>query len=345
MRILQEEVALSVVVCHHKGRELLKRCLDSVYNSKGVTFEVILVTSDSSLHHDTWLKEYPALRVIFAEGGPAYKRNFGVQFAKGKYYAFLDDDVELSLNCLYHMWMFMEMTPKCGMQFTKILNMERRNEFDDCGSWLTRTGFLYARSGNHQKDRGQYDQPERCASSKSATCLARPEAFRESGGFDSAYYILGEETDLSYRMWLRGWETWYNPRAVSWHAFGTSLKPRPDYYTIERVHFHGCKNYINFLCTNLSLKQLIPTLPIHLAIWVASSVGFLCIGEWRRSWQIWRGIGWNLANWQKTSAKRRLVQSTRVVTDKELLPLVMRNVPLSYYLNRFWRYLGTQLHG
>lgn len=283
------------------------------------------------------------------QGGPAHKRNLAVQYfgKESKYLIFLDDDVELASSTLWTLVEEMENKPQCGMGFCKILNMERRDVFDDCGSWITSTGFLWARAQNNQTDTGQFDQSCKVLASKSATCIVRRDVFVQVGGFDVSYYILGEETDVGWRCWLAGYECWYFSSAVSWHAFGTSLKPKSKYYTLDRIHFHGAKNYLNLLLTNLGVSRLCRILPIHLSAWCAAAVGFAVRGQWKRSLLILKGIGWNFmpSNWKRTMEKRRKVQRTRTVTDRELWPLIGYSPPPSYYLSRLARYIMQGLHG
>ena len=191
---------VSVVICHHVGRTLVTRCLESVYLSEGVTYEVLVITSDGTFEH-------PRATVIYQQGGPAHKRNVGTVRSRAECIVYLDDDVEISPYCLYQFWLWLKEHPRCGMAFAKIYKMAegRRDEFDDVGSWLTWTGFLYSRAGTRLRDGGQFDTPCRVLSSKSATCALRRSAFLQVGGFDASYYILGEETDVSYRVWLLGY--------------------------------------------------------------------------------------------------------------------------------------------
>ena len=239
----------------------------------------------------------------------------------------------------------MEQRPNCGMGFAKILNMERRDEFDDCGSWITPTGFLFSRAQNHQKDCGQYDTSCPVLASKSATCIVRRDVFYQAGGFDKDYYILGEETDLAWRVWLSGHQCWYFPSAKSWHAFGTKFKPKQEFYTLERIHFHGCKNYISLLVTNLGLSRLLAILPAHILIWCASAVGFSLRGQFQRSLLIMRGIFWNLIHLRKVLRKRRRVQQGKKVGEVNFWRLVSFSPPLEYYWNRIFRYVSQGLHG
>lgn len=302
---------------------------------------MLVVTSDPT---------YEESRVIrlFLCDGPAAKRNFGTDLARAEIIVYLDDDVEISPYCLYEFWKWMTEHPQCGMAFAKILKMEegRRDEFDDAGSWLTVTGFLWARAGNRQRDTGQFDHPTRCLASKSATCAIRRTVFHVVGGFDAGYFILGEDSDLAWRVWLRSWECWYVPTAVSWHAFGCeSLKPKADYYTITRTMRYGARNYLRVLTTNLGLGSLLWTLPWHLLAWTVATLGFLARGDGRRALAIGQGVVDYLTTLPATLSKRRRVQTGRVVADRTLLPLISYRPPLLYYLTRMRRYLTTQLHG
>ena len=332
---------VSVVVCHHTGRNLLTRCLESVWRAQNV-LEVIVVTSDPTYLGD------PKLTLLFLEDGPAAKRNLGVQHAHAEYIVFLDDDVEVDPACFREFVNFFTRHSYAGMLFAKIYKMEegRRDEFDDCGSWITPSGFLYARAGAGTHDAGQYDTPTRCLASKSATCAIRASTFAQVGGFDPTYYILGEETDLAWRVWLSGLEVWYVPTAISWHAFGCpTLKPKQEFYTDERIFTRGCKNYLSLLWTHLSYGKRIQILPLHLSAWLLATLGFLCRGDWPKALSVMRGLrdfARSLPHLQRT---RRAIQSSRVRSDADLWPLVSYSPPLSYYATRLWRYWTTQLHG
>jgi len=329
---------VSVIICHHTQR-LVDRCLRSVADSQGVDAEVLVITSDRTYLNDE-------VKVYFLEDGPAGKRNYGVSKCHADTIIFLDDDVEVSPFCLYELWKFISETPRCGMAFARIRNMERRYELDDCGSWITWTGFLWARAGNRQVDSGQYHQPCRILASKSATCVTRRDAFATVRGFDPDYYILGEDTDLPWRMWLRGWDIWYCPTALSWHAFGCeSIKPRADYYTIRRTMTYGCRNYLSLLWTNLDTLRLAIILPIHVSAWIVSAIGFLCRGDTQRALAIMRGMQEFVGRLPTLCRKRRSVQSTRIISDRLLFQSIYASPGFRYYINRMWRYWKTQLHG
>ena len=345
MKLVRPVPEIAVIICHHTGT-LIEKCLDSVMASVGVQLEVWVISSQKA-----FTIPWAAVKVAYSTEGPAQKRNLGVVLthSRAPYYVFLDDDVEVSPHCLGAFLTEMRLRPQCGVGWAKIYNMERRDEFDDCGSWLTWTGFLWARaqetSESPQEDYGQYDTPLRCLASKSATCIMRREAFQAARGFDPAYFILGEETDLSWRMQLLGWESWYLPSAVSWHAFNTSMKPLADYYTLERIHTRGCANYLSLLTTNLGLLRLTLIFPWHLLGWSVALVGYGLLGRWPASRAIWRGAWLYLTHLPAILRKRRRVQQARNVSDRALFRVAWYTPPLTYYVQRLVRYLLGGVHG
>ena len=329
---------LSIIICHHAG-SLILRCLKSLETAKG-NFECIIVTSMREFSY-----QGSGITLIYADGGPAYKRNLGASSASGKYLVFLDDDVEIREDCLINFQAFLESKPACGMAFAKILKMDRRDVFDDCGSWLTWTGFLWSRAGNDQIDRKQYDDPIPILASKSATCIISKQVFSHVGQFDEEMYILGEETDLAWRCWHAGYQVWYVPSAVSWHAFGTSLKPPAEYYKPDRIYKYGPRNYITLLYKNLGATRLLLTLPIHLFGWLCAATIMALTGRRSFSILILLGIWENIANFKRLHAKRKIVQAARKVSDWQLSKFIYSSPPPSYYLARLIRYRTTGLHG
>ena len=66
-----------------------------------------------------------------------------------------------------------------------------------------------------------------------AAVLLRASAVREVGGFDPSYFLYYEDTDLSWRLRLGGWDVRYVHRAIVHHEHGASSgigSPRFRYY-------------------------------------------------------------------------------------------------------------------
>ena len=334
------KVEISVIVCHHTG-DLLFKFLESIRKSLGVTYEIILVTSDKSLEGDHRVHD---CIMIHSTEMPARKRNIGAYVSKGKYLAIFDDDTEIDKNCLIQFKELLYNKPKCGMVYGKLHKADELTRFDEAGGFMTYTGFIWSRAGQNIIDEGQYDNIERILAGKSASCMVRKDVFQEVGGFDESFGILGEETDLSWRIWLKGYEIFWHPFATGIHKFNTVYKPVNKYYTSERVQFNGTRNYITMLLKNLGASHLW-IVPLHATIWLGVGLVMLVTGKFRQGVNILRGLGYVVSHLREILQKRRIIQSTRRVSEKELWPIISRNTPKGYYLQRVGRYLKIGLHG
>ena len=107
--------------------------------------------------------------------------------------------------------------------------------------------------------------------------MIRADAYKAIAGFDEDFGILGEETDLSWRLWLKGVKILYTPQATGYHAFNTKFKPVEKHYTSKRVQFNGCRNYCVMLIKNLETHNLWRILPIHILIWFFAGLAMIMI--------------------------------------------------------------------
>ncbi|HOW42473.1 MAG TPA: glycosyltransferase family 2 protein [Candidatus Omnitrophota bacterium] len=65
-------------------------------------------------------------------------------------------------------------------------------------------------------------------------CLVRRAALEKSGYFDEAFFMYGEDVDLSWRMWLRGFRCVYVPESICEHHFG-----KTENYRLKRLFYHA----------------------------------------------------------------------------------------------------------
>ena len=88
---------ISVIVPVYNVETYLRECLDSLLRQGNVSLQVIIVDDgtldDSGKIADEYAKKYDWFFVYHKpNGGLGNARNYGVQYAAGKYIAFLDSD-------------------------------------------------------------------------------------------------------------------------------------------------------------------------------------------------------------------------------------------------------------
>lgn len=338
--MLSKNPNISVVICNHVVGDLFYNTIASIKAQKDAYFEIIILTSSEQLA-EVGVKD---CLVIHSTKTPAEKRNAGARLAKGQYLAFFDDDVDIDDNCLAEFLEALTLNPNMGMVYGKLWNMEHRNRFDEAGGYLTATGFIWSRAGQNDIDHGQYDKPEPILAGKSASCMVKKSVFNEVGGFDDDFGILGEETDLSWRIWLAGYAVYFDHLATGYHAFNTKFKPVNKHYTTSRVQYNGSRNYITMLIKNLEAPNLCRILPLHIAIWFGVAC-VMSITKPRQGIAIFRGLLYVLTNMKLILRKRRLIQEKRRVSDRDIWPFIYRRTSWAYYRTRITRYITLGLHG
>ena len=90
----KENPLVTVVIPTYKRLKQLARAINSVYNQTYDNIEIIIINDDPNLDIEKFidLKKNATLINNKQNQGPSAARNSGIQRAKGKYIAFLDDD-------------------------------------------------------------------------------------------------------------------------------------------------------------------------------------------------------------------------------------------------------------
>jgi len=328
---------LSIIVCHHQGN-LIDDFVKSLSNLIIKQYELIVV-SDSYTPTNSLNGR---LHIIPSNDLPAKKRNLGVAYSHAPYIAFFDDDVEITNGCIEDMISLL-LNNRVGMVYGK-LHKFGTSRFDEAGGFLTWNGFIWSRAEQNIPDTGQYDVEETIFSGKSASCMIRKSVFNEVGGFDEDFGILGEESDLAWRVWLKGYKVVYCPKSLAYHKFNTPLKPFNKFYSHERVHTFGCRNYLTMLTKNLG-KEHLWILPIHFTIWFTVALAMIITMKLSQGTHILRGLSQYLSRLSGTLKKRKLIQSTRIVDEYTIWKSIYRKTHGAYYWTRFCRYIGLGIHG
>lgn len=334
---------VSVVIVNHNGRTFLNEALHSLEKTDYEPFEVVVVdngSTDGSVEAAARIAEaWPALRLVRNDfnAGPARARNQGIAIARGELVAFLDNDTTVEPSWLAHAVRVFVEDASVGAVQCKLLLKRPPGRLDCVGEWIGQNGFLVpvAVSGE-EDDCGQHDGVGEILAAKSAGMVARTDALRDVGGFDEDFFIYVEETDLCWRIWLRGHRVVLAPRSVVHHHFGTStviLGAKANML----VKYHGPKNYVATLVKNAGGRTLARMLPAHLAAWQAVALIHLAKGQFRSAWWIQKGLAWNLRHLRRLLRKRRTVQAGRCMTDADLLARVLKPRPIGYFYEKLAR--------
>lgn len=300
--LMNKQLVLSIVIPCFNAEKFIGKCLDSILQSEFQDYEVVVVDDNSKDKSPKILKNYerlPQIYVIYLDQnqGPAKARNLGVKNSSGKYIIFLDADTEIENGCLETVVDKLESNSKVGALQTKLIK-GRSQKIDAAGHFLSFSGFPY--EIGVVEDESKHNKETVIFGARSAGMAVRKDLFKEIGGFDEDYFIYGEETDLSWRVWLAGSEIRYFPQAKVYHFQKSTLNEQTRY----RIFYEGAKNNTSNILKNAPLGILFWMLPLHLLGWVFISLKLTLQRRHHSAAWIYRGLGWNLVNLDKTIKKR-----------------------------------------
>jgi len=236
------------VVVAYNGGELLAGCLDALlpqWLPGGM--EVLVVDNGSSDGSpDQVRRRFPQVRLveIGSNLGFAAGNNLGLRLALGTHLVVLNQDTRVRPGWLAALVQAAEAGPRVGAVTSKLLFASRPDHVQNAGSLLLSDGSGGDR-GSGELDRGQYDRPEEVFAFCGAAALLTRPMLADVGMFDASFFNYYEDTDLSWRMRLRGWRVLYEPAAVVEHEHMASAGEWSKFMV-----FHADRNRLFMISKN-----------------------------------------------------------------------------------------------
>jgi GT2 family glycosyltransferase len=317
--------SVSVVVPTSRAGADLERCLASLAEQERAGLDVIVVDNGSGDPDVAELPaRFPGVSVIANEENLGFVGacNQGIEASSGDLVLLLNDDTVLEPGSLAALVETLEAHPSWGAAQAKLLRLDDPTLLDTAGSFLTSTGFLVHRGSGGKETR--FTASDEIFAAKGAALLVRRNALADVGAFDPDFFAYFEETDLCWRLWLAGWEVGFAADARVLHKLGATASALPQPF----VQFHSFKNRICTLAKNLGPARLAWMLPYHVALCLVLAGWFVARRRPDLGGAIIRALGWNVKSLPGTLRKRRQTQRSRRVTDRQLMPRIIRRTPL-----------------
>lgn len=255
---------ISIVIVSWNVRELLKKCLASIFKyGKGLSLEIIVIDNASSDNTTEMIKkEFPQVALIANREnmGFASANNQGVLKTNGDFILVLNPDTEILEDGLQKMLEFMEKNYQIGIAGCKHLNpdwtiqpsVRRFPTFWALFFIFTKIAkvfpsipsvYDYLARGFNYKIAQPVDQVA------GSFLFIRRKTIDEIGLFDENFFLWFEEVDLCKRAKDAGWQVWYTPEGEIIHHGGQSftqqltLKKQKQFFKSAWYYFqkHGFK--------------------------------------------------------------------------------------------------------
>jgi hypothetical protein len=264
---------IAVIIVNWNGRRFLSDCLCSISSQTYDNYRIIFIDNGSLDDSVAFVRNgFPNIEIIGLEKntGFAVANNIGIRKAfedkDVKYIVLLNNDAKIDGNFLHELvGAYYEYSniqgKKVGSVAPKILKFHEDGKIDSAGILVYKDGSAINR-GLDENDGEKYNNSEEVFGPSGCACLYLREAledvaYKESQisnttsdddtkYFDEDFFMYHEELDLGWRMRLRGWKSFYIPKAKVWHihsATGISYSPFKSFYINRNQYYNLIKNF------------------------------------------------------------------------------------------------------
>jgi hypothetical protein len=231
---------LSVIIVSWKVKDLLKKNLEALFNSKGdIDFEVFVVDNNSRDGTVEMVSEkFPGVRLIANKDNPGFAKanNMAINQARGRYILLLNPDMQVEEDTLAKMVTWMDSRSGTGVAGCKLIDSQgetiphvrRFPRFKDQLAITLKIPHIFPGVLNRYIIRDfDYSSEGEVDSIRGAFFMIRREVIERVGGLDERYFIWFEEVDYCKQVKKAGWKVMYTPIAQCMDYVGKSFSQVP----------------------------------------------------------------------------------------------------------------------
>jgi cellulose synthase/poly-beta-1,6-N-acetylglucosamine synthase-like glycosyltransferase len=216
---------VSVVVPTYNAQGTIGPLIESLLHLDYPGYEIVIVNDGSKDNTREIVERYPVRLINQGNRGASAARGTGLRAATGDIVAYVDSDVAVTPDWLRALVEpFSDPTVGATTGRTVFLRDEK------CTSWMRSMDIERRNAGRHTFTR----------LANGPNSAFRRSLLLEVGGFDATWYHA-EDTEVSYRIWQRGYRIRYVPGAIVHHV------PEGNWRTFYRKRYRDAKAFTRML--------------------------------------------------------------------------------------------------
>lgn len=231
----EQKKALSIVIVSWNTRELLRKCLASIYAYPlDEPFEIWVVDNASTDGSGEMVKQqFPEVNLIENQNNPGFAgaNNQGIRQSCAEFVLLLNPDTEVLPGALKNLMAFMKASPKVGACGSRVLNPDKTLQISSYPIptlsrefWrLFHLDTLWA-YGVYDMQKWPTKAPRQVEVLLGACILVRAAVLDEIGLMSEDYFMYTEEVDLCYRIAKSRWQIYWVPNSEIIHYGGQSTR-------------------------------------------------------------------------------------------------------------------------
>lgn len=229
---------ISIISINYNNHKLTYNFVKSVVLYKPSNYEIEFIIVDNCSQkedYDSLLKHMPELNKLAniklvrsnVNLGFGAGNMFGTQFSKGKYLAFINNDVLFTEDCFSSLVTFLKENTKCGVVTPQQVNEKDKpttcyDYFHGIRKELFGRKLVEYTSKRVKREAKYYTKNVNVDFIQGCFMFFKAEIFSEIGGFDTNLFLYYEEMDVCYRLKKMGYSSWLCPKTTFLHLHGAS---------------------------------------------------------------------------------------------------------------------------
>lgn len=282
---------ISVIIVNYNVKHFLEQCLFSVQAAlKNIQGEIIVIDNASSDDSINYLQpKFPLIKFVANTENTGFGKacNQGFTLSSGQYILFLNPDTIVPADCFEKCISFLHSHTDAGALGVKMLDGDGKFLKESKRAFPSLSTSLFKISGlaslfPHSKIFAKYYLGHLDSTKNhevdvlaGAFMLIKRNVLELTSGFDEAFFMYGEDIDLSYRIQKAGFKNYYFSDTQITHFKGESTKKGSLNYI--KMFYGAMGIFVNKHYKNAGLFKFV----IHIGIWFAASIA--AIGNFFRN--------------------------------------------------------------
>lgn len=242
---IKDNPLVSIIIPTKNQWELLEKCLSSIEKKSGYTnYEIIIVKNNpQEAKAEKYLSRLDAKYRVLSFSSPfnfSAINNYAVQFAKGKYLLFLNDDIEFKndqwLTAMIEMFQFEEvgvvgaklLYPDGKIQHAGVILGLINGIAEHWHKFASSATSFYKKKILNSGYLSSLVSIREFSAVTGACLMTRRSIFDETGGFSEDLRIGVNDIDFCLRVIMKGYKILYTPFAEAYHHESVSRKKEAD---------------------------------------------------------------------------------------------------------------------
>ncbi len=252
----------TIIIPNYNGIEYLEACLTSLQKCKPYDFHIIVVDNGSTDGSTELVKEkFPKVQGIYLSENTGFAPavNIGLEKTTTPYALLLNNDILVEPDFVKHMEQAIERHKNCFSVSAKMLQMHKPELLDGAGDLYCALGWAFS-LGKGKTAEDHYTKPTQIFSSCGGAVIYRMDILEKIGFFDENHFAYLEDVDLGYRAKIHGFDNWYEPSAIVYHAGSAFSGSRYNDFKTRLAS----RNSVYLILKNMPLLQILINLPFLL---------------------------------------------------------------------------------